>query len=201
MIVVEHLYKKYHGSLILKDINFIIEKGQNVSLAGPSGHGKTTLLRCIEGLESYEGHITKSGSTSFVFQHFYLFPHMTALENITYALIHVKHYSNEAACIKAKEYLERLHILDKQNNYPHSLSGGQKQRVALIRSIILNPDILLLDEPTSALDDDVKKIVIDVLTEYQDGTKVIIFISHDKVFSKTFATQQFYLKAGSLTQL
>jgi len=198
MICIEHLYKKYNKSTVLNDINVTINKGEIVSLVGPSGHGKTTLLRCIQGLETFDGEIIRTGQVGFMFQHFYLFPHMTVLENITYALIHVKHFSKSTAEQEAMMWLKKLDIADKAHVYPHSLSGGQKQRVALIRSLILRPDILLLDEPTSALDDEMKQIVINVLKEYQDGTKVIVFISHDQVFAKALATRKLTLRDGIL---
>ena len=199
MICIEHLYKKYNKNSVLNDINVTINKGEIVSLGGPSGHGKTTLLRCIQELETFDGSIIKAGSCGFVFQHFYLFPHMTVIENITYTLIHVKKTQKNIAQKLALALLKKMEMADKADAYPDSLSGGQKQRVALIRSLILAPDILLLDEPTSALDDEMKQIVINILKEYQDGTKIIMFISHDQVFSKALATRKFTLRDGILS--
>ena len=198
MICIEHLYKKYKDKTILNDINVTINKGEIVSLMGPSGHGKTTLLRCIQGLETFEGSIVKSGTCGFVFQHFYLFPHMTTLENITYTLIHVKKMPKENAIKEALHFLRHVHMEDKANVYPNALSGGQKQRVALLRTLILNPDILLLDEPTSALDKDMKEIVTTLLQDYQDGEKIIIFISHDTHFANALGTRNIKLKDGKL---
>ena len=173
MICLEHLYKKYQNKTILDDINVTINKGEIVSLMGPSGHGKTTLLRCIQGLEEYEGSIIKSGTCGFVFQHFSLFPHMSAFDNITYALIHTKGLNAKDAFKQAMELVTLLHMEENINKYPSELSGGQKQRVALMRALVLRPDILLLDEPTSALDLEMKKIVEKLLQNYQDGSKKV----------------------------
>ena len=198
MICVEHLYKSFQKNLILNDINFTINKGEVVSIIGPSGHGKTTLLRCIQGLESYEGSILKTGTCGFVFQQFYLFPHMTAFDNIVYALIKTKGVSSQAAFEQAMALLSLLHMEENVNKYPHELSGGQKQRIALMRALVLKPDILLLDEPTSALDLEMKKKVEKLLSDYQDGSKVIVFISHDAHFSQSLATRSMTLKNGIL---
>jgi len=199
MIHISNLCKTYHNTLLFKDIHIQINPGDIVSLSGPSGHGKTTLLRCIADLESYEGIIEKIGDTGFVFQHFHLFPHMTVLDNITYALIHVKKMSTKEAHQKAIDMLEALHMEDKINTYPHRLSGGQKQRVALIRTLVTEPDILLLDEPTSALDEDSKTLVIQILKKYQNGQRIIIFISHDQDLIKRLATRTLTLKNGVLS--
>jgi len=199
MIHIKNLFKKYNDSIILEHVNAQIRTGENVSLTGPSGHGKTTLLRCIQGLESYEGVVEKMGDTGFVFQHFHLFPHMTALDNITYALIHVKKLSLQEAEKKAFKLLKKLDMADKVHVHPDRLSGGQKQRVALIRTLVMEPDILLLDEPTSALDKDTKNIVINLLKDYQNEKRIIIFISHDSALVDALATKKLTLKKGSLS--
>ncbi|USO02532.1 MAG: amino acid ABC transporter ATP-binding protein [Alphaproteobacteria bacterium] len=199
MIHIKNLFKSFKSIPVLEDITLQISPGENVSLSGPSGHGKTTLLRCIAGLEDHEGVIEKIGDIGFVFQHFYLFPHMTVLNNITYALIHVKKLLKKDAEKKALDFLKRFDLTDKAHVYPGSLSGGQKQRVALIRTLVMEPDILLLDEPTSALDKDTKAIVIDVLKTYQNGERIIIFISHDATFVNEVSTRKLVLKKGKIS--
>lgn len=196
MIRIEHLSKYYKKNKVLDDINITIEDGEIVSLVGPSGHGKTTLLRCIQGLETYEGVLQKEGCSGFVFQHFYLFPHMTVINNITYSLIQVQKMPQAQAYERALYFLKKLHLEDKIDVYPHSLSGGQKQRAALIRALVMMPDILLLDEPTSALDFEIKQIVVQILKEYQNGKRIIILISHDLDFAKSIATRNIILKNG-----
>jgi len=199
MIHIKSLFKSYNRNAVLEDISLQIKPGENISLTGPSGHGKTTLLRCIADLETYEGAIEKTGDIGFVFQHFYLFPHMNVLENITYALMHVKKIVRKDAEQKAFGLLKKLDMMDKAYAYPTRLSGGQKQRVALIRTLVMEPDILLLDEPTSALDKDTKKIVMNMLKKYQNGMRIIIFISHDTAFVNELSSRKLTLKKGTLS--
>lgn len=199
MIIIKDLTKYFKDHKVLNDINCEIKKGEAISLVGPSGHGKTTLLRCIQGLETYNGSIEMEGKTGFVFQHFYLFPHMTVLENLIYALIKVKKISDEEAKKKALAMLKKLHIEDKVDNYPGALSGGQKQRAAIARTLLMDPDILLLDEPTSAIDPEMTLELVKILREYQKKGKTILFVSHDTEFEKNLADRKLTLKYGKLS--
>lgn len=199
MLTIKNLTKYYKNQKVLNNINCTIKKGESISLVGPSGHGKTTMLRCIQGLEEYEGEITLNGTTGFVFQHFYLFPHMTVLENLTYALEKVKKISPEIANKNAHNILKKLHIEDKVNHYPGTLSGGQKQRVAIARTLLMEPKVLLLDEPTSALDPEISQELAKILRDYQRKGHTIIFVSHDTEFEKTLSDRKLTLKYGKLT--
>lgn len=159
MIKVEHITKKFNDLVAVNDVSLEIKKGEIVSLIGPSGSGKSTVLRCIIGLEKpEEGKIFIDGQEfnedsenysqllkkmGFVFQHFNLFPHKTVLENLTLAQIKVLNRIEDEAIAVAQKYLDRVGLLDKQNEYPNKLSGGQKQRVAIARSLCMNPEVML----------------------------------------------------------
>ena len=182
MIKVENIVKQFNDLKAVNDVSLDIKKGEIVCLIGPSGSGKSTVLRCINGLEKPEsGHIyvndllldEKNPETykklrslmGFVFQHFNLFPNMTVLENLTLAPIQVMKKSKDEAEQIACQYLERVGLLDKKDEYPNKLSGGQKQRVAIARSLCMNPQIMLFDEPTSALDPEMVIEVLEVMQE------------------------------------
>ena len=169
MIDVKNLNKKFGENHVLKDINEHIEKGEKVVIVGPSGSGKSTFLRCLNLMERpTSGHIIVEGQDittaksnevnqirrkmGMVFQHFNLFPHLTIIDNITLAPVKLKLMTKEEARLKAVELLKRVGLEDKANAYPAQLSGGQKQRIAIIRSLAMNPEVMLFDEPTSALD-------------------------------------------------
>ena len=168
MIDVKNLNKKFGENHVLKDINEHIEKGEKVVIVGPSGSGKSTFLRCLNLMERpTSGHIIVEGQDittaksnevnqirrkmGMVFQHFNLFPHLTIIDNITLAPVKLKLMTKEEARLKAVELLKRVGLEDKANAYPAQLSGGQKQRIAIIRSLAMNPEVMLFDEPTSAL--------------------------------------------------
>ena len=168
MIKVEHISKQFKKVKAVDDVSLEVKKGEIVCLIGPSGSGKSTVLRCIHGLEVPEtGHVYLNGEVldpkksnyqelrnkmGFVFQHFNLFPHMTVLENLTLSLTKVRHMEEEKANEIACNYLTRVGLLDKKDEYPNKLSGGQKQRLCLARTIIKNPDIYIFDEATSNID-------------------------------------------------
>lgn len=166
MIKVKNLKKQFGNNVVLKDISVAIEKGEVISVIGPSGSGKSTFLRCINGLEEFDGgHILVDNEDmadknlnidklrekiGMVFQSFNLFPHLTVLENIILAPVTLKKMSKEEAKVKAKELLKKVGLEEKADFYPSSLSGGQKQRVAIARALAMNPEAILFDEPTSA---------------------------------------------------
>ncbi|MDF2718956.1 MAG: peptide transporter ATP-binding protein, partial [Paenibacillus sp.] len=179
MINVTNLTKSFGKNQVLHGISTEVEKGEVVALIGPSGSGKSTFLRCLNLLETpTSGTIAIDGveltnpktdiarlrqRIGMVFQHFHLFPHMTVLDNITFAPIEVKGISADDARTKAHKLLAQVGLADKADSYPSRLSGGQKQRVAIARSLAMEPDIMLFDEPTSALDPEMVKEVLNVI--------------------------------------
>ena len=173
MIDVKHLDKVFGDNHVLKDLNEHIEQGEKVVIVGPSGSGKSTFLRCLNLMEKpTSGHIVFEGKDiteakskevnqirqkmGMVFQHFNLFPHLTIKDNITLAPIKLKIMTKEEADKKAMELLKRVGLEDKADAYPAQLSGGQKQRIAIVRSLAMNPEVMLFDEPTSALDPEMR---------------------------------------------
>ena len=177
MLELSNVFVSYKKNSVLEDINLTINKGEVVSIIGPSGSGKSTLIRTMNNLviptsgtikfmgeEINEKNIDKMRQhIGMVFQQFELFPHLTVLENMILAPVTLKKLTKEEATEKAKSLLERVNLLDKALAYPDSLSGGQKQRIAIVRSLILNPDIMLFDEPTSALDPEMVNEVLEVI--------------------------------------
>ena len=191
MIVFDNVNKFYGDFQVLKDINLTIEKGEVVVIIGPSGSGKSTMLRCINQLETIsEGSLTVNNvklhdkkidinkvrrNIGMVFQHFYLYPHKTVLQNITLAPINVLGQSEEEAKKTALYYLDKVGIPDKANAYPSQLSGGQQQRVAIARGLAMKPDIMLFDEPTSALDPEMIGEVLDVMKKLaREGITMVV---------------------------
>ena len=217
MIKVENLVKQFKDLKAVNDVSLEIKKGEIVCLIGPSGSGKSTVLRCINGLEKPEsGHIyvndqlldEKDPETykklrslmGFVFQHFNLFPNMTVLENLTLAPIQVMKKSKDEAEQIACQYLERVGLLDKKDEYPNKLSGGQKQRVAIARSLCMNPQIMLFDEPTSALDPEMVIEVLEVMQELANEGMTMVVVTHEMGFARTVADRVIFLEAGKIVE-
>lgn len=197
MLQVNQLSKHFGSVSVLNQINLGIERQSVVGLAGPSGSGKSTLLRCIQGLEKLDaGEICFSGKSGFMFQDFQLFPHMTVLENLTYApsLANKNAHHEE----QARLLLHKLGIADKAAAFPQQLSGGQKQRVALARSLMMNPNLLLCDEPTSGLDLATTSEVIHLLNSVKAMGLTMLIASHDLDFLSQMADRVVVLKAGEL---
>lgn len=216
MINVEHLYKSFGKNEVLKDISIDIKQGEVVSVIGPSGSGKSTFLRCINLLETpTEGKISVAGvdltdkktnvtkareKIGMVFQHFHLFPHLTVLENLTYAPLKVKRISKAEAEEKALALLERVGLSDKKDAYPSSLSGGQKQRVAIARALAMEPDLMLFDEPTSALDPEMVKEVLDVMKDLAESGMTMLVVTHEMGFAREVADRVIFLDQGLLIE-
>lgn len=195
MIIIENAFKKFKDTPVIQGVSFNIDKGTILGLAGPSGGGKSTMLRCIQKFEILDkGKITCLGTTGFMFQDFQLFPHMTVLENLTYA---PKLLGYDVRS-RANELLVNLGLESKSNNYPISLSGGQKQRVAFARSLMMNPDIFLCDEPTSGLDVATIEDVVVLLKSLQITTMVIA--SHDLDFLMKITTRIIILNKGKIVK-
>ena len=193
-----------------------MKQGEVVAVIGPSGSGKSTFLRCLNLLEQpttgeifmNEQEITKEKTNKLevrkhigmVFQHFHLFPHMTVLENVTYAPIKVKGLSKEEAKKLAKQLLAKVGLTDKLDAYPNRLSGGQKQRVAIARALSMEPEIMLFDEPTSALDPEMVKEVLDVMKDLAHTGMTMVVVTHEMNFAKEVADRVLFLDDGVLVE-
>ncbi|WP_410207485.1 amino acid ABC transporter ATP-binding protein [Fusobacterium sp.] len=206
IIKIENVYKKYNGTEnILKGVNLNIEKGEVISIIGASGGGKSTLLRCIIGLEKIDsGRITtpELKKMGMVFQSFNLFPHKTAVQNIMESLVVVDKMKKEEAKEIALKLLDRVGLKERADFYPKALSGGQKQRVAIARAMAKNPDVLLFDEPTSALDPHMVQEVLNViqyLKESSDMTMVIV--SHEIDFVKKISDRIVVMENGIVKEI
>jgi polar amino acid transport system ATP-binding protein len=188
MLNVTHATKAYGNHTILNQVSFSLNPGQIVALAGPSGSGKSTLLRCIQKLEKLdEGTIAHKGTTGFVFQDFQLFPHLTVLENVAYALRVTKKQTANNALEKAKATLKLLGLKTAYYKMPHQLSGGQRQRAAIARALVLEPDLLLCDEPTSGLDGLSGKNVAELFLTLKNQGVTMLIASHDLDFVSAVA--------------
>ena len=216
MIKIENLHKSFGKNEVLKGITTTIEKGEVVAIIGPSGSGKSTFLRCMNVLEApTNGHIwigmeevtnPKTNimhvreNVGMVFQHFHLFPHMTVLENITYAPINVKGVTKQEADKKAEKLLEKVGLLNKKDTYPNRLSGGQKQRVAIARALAMEPEVMLFDEPTSALDPEMVKEVLEVMKSLVTTGMTMVIVTHEMGFAKEVADRVLFLDGGKLVE-
>lgn len=207
---VEHLHKKYGDVEVLRDINFDVSSGEVVALIGASGSGKSTLLRCISrilnissGCIYFDGvKINDIGNfyqkVGMVFQQFNLFNNLSVMDNIILAPVKLKLMSKDEALDKARKLLLEVGLLDKENVYPRSLSGGEAQRVAIVRTLIMNPSIILFDEPTSSLDPKMTKDVLDLIKKLIDKGITIILVSHELKFVKEVSSRVIFIKDGSI---
>ena len=213
MLRIVDLKKKFGQVDVLKGISFQIDDGEIGVVLGKSGAGKTTLIRCINGLESFDsGKIVlddveiKSindmkeirGQIGMVFQNFNLFPHLSVLENIIESPVRVFGRNKDEVVKEALDLLEMVDLLDKKDNYPHQLSGGQQQRVAIARSCALKPKVLCFDEPTSALDKDNIQKVEDIIRDCKKMGMAILIITHDTVFAEEIADKTLNISEGLL---
>ncbi|MDC7292742.1 amino acid ABC transporter ATP-binding protein [Butyrivibrio sp. DSM 10294] len=211
-------FKNPDGSInkVLAGIDYEINKGEKIVIVGPSGSGKSTFLRCLNLLER-----PTSGQIIFddeditapkvninkirermgmVFQNFNLFNNLTVMENITLAPVKLKVMSPEAAKEKATELLKRVNLLDKADVYPASLSGGQKQRIAIVRSLCMNPEVMLFDEPTSALDPEMVGEVLDVMKSLADEGMTMVVVTHEMGFAREVATKVLFVDEGKILE-
>ena len=212
MIKLEHIYKSFHHTTILNDINLEIKDGEIISIIGPSGSGKSTILRIINhlirpdtGKVYYNNQcITDKNAQKIrlkmgmVFQHFELFPHKTVLENITLAPVVHKILTKTEAETKAKELLKMVDLENKIYDYPNTLSGGQKQRVAIARMLAMNPEVMLFDEPTSALDSEMVKDILDIIKTIATSGKTIIIVTHEINFAKNISDRILFMDHGHI---
>ena len=205
-IKVENLYKKYSESeIILKNVNLEIEKGEVISIIGASGGGKSTLLRCLIGLEEIDSGtvvVPEKNKMGMVFQSFNLFPHMTALQNIMESLIVVDKMEKAKAKEIALDLLEKVGLKERANFYPKALSGGQKQRVAIARALAKNPELLLFDEPTSALDPEMVKEVEAVIEELRNTSDItMVIVSHEIDFVNQISDRIIVMENGQVKEI
>lgn len=216
MITVKKLNKKFGDNHVLRDVDEFIAKGEKVVIIGPSGSGKSTFLRSLNLLEIptsgeiwFENEcITAHGYDTdrvrrrmgMVFQHFNLFPHLSIMKNITLAPVMLKMMTQEEADEQAIRLLRRVSLEEKADAYPSSLSGGQKQRIAIVRSLAMNPDVMLFDEPTSALDPEMVGEVLDVMRELAEDGMTMIVVTHEMGFAREVGTRILLMDAGKIIE-
>lgn len=216
MIEIVNLSKWFGKFKVLDKISEVIHRSQVVVVCGPSGSGKSTLLKCLNGLEDFQegdvivdGISLKSPTTDIiklrqkigmVFQRFELYPHMTALENISLAPMKAKKIPKEGAEKKAMALLERVGIADQAHKYPGNLSGGQQQRVAIARALAMEPEIMLFDEPTSALDPEMIKEVLDVMIDLAKSGMTMMVVTHEMGFAKEVADEIIFMDQGRIVE-
>ncbi len=211
MITVTNLVKRHGANEILKGISFELKKGEVHSIIGPSGGGKSTFLRCVNGLEPFQGgevrvagHLLTPATNArsdarlleavrrqvgFVFQQFNLFPHLTVLENVMEAPIHVLKLKRDEAFDRAQKLLARVGLATKHDAYPRQLSGGQQQRVAIARALVMKPAAILFDEPTSALDPVMAGEVLSLMADLAQEGQTMIVVTHSMGFARRVAHQ------------
>jgi general L-amino acid transport system ATP-binding protein len=211
------LHKWYGDFHVLRDINLKVARGERIVICGPSGGGKSTLLRCVNRLEDWQrGSIIVDGveltedpkrilavrrDVGMVFQQFNLFPHLTVLENCTLAPIWVRHMPKREAETLAMSYLARVKIPEQADKYPARLSGGQQQRVAIARALCMNPNIMLFDEPTSALDPEMVKEVLDTMVELASDGITMLVVSHEMGFARQVADRVIFVDDGQIVEI
>jgi len=215
IIEIEHVSKRFGRVVALDDVSLTVKSGEVVVIIGPSGSGKSTLLRCINHLESVDsGRIVVDGiplteaknidkvraEVGMVFQLFNLFPHLTALQNITLAQQIVRKRPADEAVRMAHELLEKVGIPEKADAYPAQLSGGQQQRVAIARALAMQPKIMLFDEPTSALDPEMITEVLDVMLDLAREGMTMVVVSHEMGFVKAAAKRIFFMCEGHIIE-
>ncbi len=201
ILKIEHLTKKYDDITVLNDISLTVKKGEVLVIVGPSGCGKSTLLRCINNLEDIQdGKVNIEGKTGMVFQSYELFPHMTVLQNLMLAPLKVKKRKKDEVKKEAEQLLERVGLSSKKDNYPAQLSGGQKQRVAIVRALIMHPEVLLFDEVTAALDPEMVREVLDVILDLAKQDKTMLIVTHEMAFARAIADRVIFLEGGSIIE-
>lgn len=201
-ISIKNLEKSYGSHSILKKISFEVTKGEVVVVIGPSGSGKSTLVRAIAGLETIQsGEIKTEGTVGVVLQHFHLFSHLTALENITLAPRHLLKQDREHAERQAQALLDKLKVGAHASKYPSQLSGGQQQRVAIARALAMEPTMLLFDEPTSALDPEAVFDVLDAIKDLASQGMTMMVVTHQMGFARQVADRVAFLDHGELLEM
>jgi ABC-type polar amino acid transport system ATPase subunit len=220
VISVRKLSKRHGDRQVLVELCAEVEKGETIAIVGPSGGGKSTLLRCLNSLEDFHaGSIEIAGHTltpgmrggslelralrtkvGMVFQQFNLFPHLTALDNITLAPQVVRRIDRAAAVARAKELLAKVGLADRAGAYPHELSGGQQQRVAIARALAQDPQVMLFDEPTSALDPEMRDDVMEVIRDLAKAGMTMLVVTHEMQFASDIASRVWVIDKGAIAE-
>jgi ABC-type polar amino acid transport system ATPase subunit len=219
VIRVRKLSKRHGERVVLRDVDADVEKGETIAIVGPSGGGKSTLLRCLNFLEDFDGgeiEIAKvklapgmrdhaalrslRTSVGMVFQQFHLFPHLTALDNIALAPRVVRKVARADAEKRARVLLERVGLADRAGAFPHELSGGQQQRVAIARALAQEPDVLLFDEPTSALDPEMRDEVMAVIRDLATAGMTMLVVTHEMQFASDIANRIWLIDRGAIAE-
>ena len=224
LLIIENLHKKFDDLEVLRGVDLTVNAGDVVSIIGSSGSGKTTLLRCVNLLEDFHdgrilidgeeiGYTTKGGRrtrlpnaavarqralTGMAFQTFNLFPHLTALKNVTLGLLKVRNLKKDEAVAIARRWLDRVGLLDRQDHYPGQLSGGQQQRVAIARAIAMNPKLMLFDEVTSALDPELVNEVLNVIKDLAGDGMTMLLVTHEMRFAFDVSTTVIFMNEGRI---
>lgn len=216
ILEVKHLGKAFGSNQVLRDIDFSVSPGDVTCIIGPSGSGKSTFLRCLNLLEiptggtiTFDGQeITAPGvdinkvrrHMGMVFQHFNLFNNLTIMNNITLAPVKLKLMGEEEAKENALKLLKRVGLEEKADAYPASLSGGQKQRIAIVRSLAMNPRVMLFDEPTSALDPEMVGEVLEVMKELAESGMTMVVVTHEMGFAREVGTKVLFMDGGNIVE-
>ena len=216
MIIVKDLHKKFDDNHVLRGVNYHVRQGEKIVVVGPSGSGKSTFLRCLNLLERptggdiwFDGQLITDKKVNInevrrhmgmVFQNFNLFNNLTIMDNITLAPVKQKLMSTEEAREKALQLLVRVGLKEKADAYPSSLSGGQKQRIAIVRSLAMNPKVMLFDEPTSALDPEMVGEVLDVMKELADSGMTMVVVTHEMGFAREVGTKVLFMDEGIIVE-
>ena len=216
LLEIQDLVKDYGNGPVLDKVSLDVYKGDVIVLIGPSGCGKSTLLRCINGLEEIQsGKILLDGNEitgkkanwrevrqkiGMVFQSYDLFPHMTVLDNVILGPVKAQKRNKQEAIKEAEQLLDRVGLLNKKDSYPRQLSGGQKQRVAIVRALIMHPEIILFDEVTAALDPEMVREVLDVMLELAKQGSTMLIVTHEMEFAKAVADKIVFLDGGNIVE-
>lgn len=216
MIIVKDLHKTFECNHVLRGVNYHVHQGEKIVVVGPSGSGKSTFLRCLNLLETptsgeiwFDGQLITDRSVNIdkvrqhmgmVFQNFNLFNNHTIMENITLAPIKLKLMKKEEACENALQLLDRVGLREKADAYPSQLSGGQKQRIAIVRSLAMNPRVMLFDEPTSALDPEMVGEVLEVMKGLAETGMTMVVVTHEMGFAREVGTKVLFMDEGIIME-
>ncbi len=216
MIIVKDLHKEFENNHVLRGVNYHVHQGEKIVIVGPSGSGKSTFLRCLNLLETptsgeirFDGQLITDPKVNIdkvrehmgmVFQHFNLFNNLSIMDNITLAPVKLKLMSKEEAGENALKLLARVGLTDKADAYPSQLSGGQKQRIAIVRSLAMNPRVMLFDEPTSALDPEMVGEVLDVMKELAETGMTMVVVTHEMGFAREVGTRVLFMDEGIIME-
>ena len=216
MIIVKDLHKEFEGNHVLRGVNYHVHQGEKIVVVGPSGSGKSTFLRCLNLLETptsgeiwFDGQLITDSKVNIdkirehmgmVFQNFNLFNNLSIMDNITLAPVKLKLMGKEEARENALKLLARVGLKEKADAYPSQLSGGQKQRIAIVRSLAMNPRVMLFDEPTSALDPEMVGDVLDVMKELAESGMTMVVVTHEMGFAREVGTKVLFMDEGNIME-